>query len=370
MVTSMDENRKKTILIVDDSQDNLNILARILQDKYFIVQALSGTSALEETQTYPPPDLILLDIMMPEMDGFAVIHKLKEDKNTKNIPVIFVSALADTGDESRGLELGAVDYIAKPYSVPVVRARVKTHLDLKAFQENLEDVANERDMELNLTLKHLKKAYTELNEIHNQVRSSWIETIYRLTLAAEYKDVETEDHIKRVGLYTRELAGAMGMDKEFVETIYYSSPIHDIGKVGVPDNILLKPGNLTPEELEVMKSHTTIGAYILEGSNSSFLKMAKDIALSHHERFNGTGYPYGLSGEEIPLAGRLMNIVDQYDALRSRRPFKSSFSNQKAFEIITIGDGRTSPEDFDPAVLEGFIACAPKFNEIYQTFAD
>jgi putative two-component system response regulator len=370
MVTSMDESRNKTILIVDDSQDNLNILARILQDKYFVVQALSGTSALEKAQTSPRPDLILLDIMMPDMDGFEVILKLREHKDTSNIPVIFVSALADTGDEARGLELGAVDYIPKPYSVPVVRARVKTHLELKEFQNNLTNLAEESSMELNLTLEHLKKAYTELNDIHNQVRSSWIETIYRLTLAAEYKDIETEDHIKRVGLYTRELAEAMGMDKEFVETIYYSSPIHDIGKVGIPDTILLKPGNLTPEELEVMKSHTTIGAYILEGSDSSFLKMAKDIALSHHEHWNGTGYPYGLSGEEIPLAGRIMNIVDQYDALRSRRPFKSSFSNQKAFEIITIGDGRTAPDDFDPAILEAFIACAPKFNEIYHTFAD
>ena len=150
-------------------------------------------------------------------------------------------------------------------------------------------IADERTMELNITLTQLKKTYMELNEIHNQVRSSWIETIHRLTLAAEYKDVETEDHIKRVGLYTKELAEAMGMNKEFVETIYYSSPIHDIGKVGIPDNILLKPGNLNPEELETMKSHTTIGAYILEGSDSSFLKMAKDIALSHHEHWNGTG---------------------------------------------------------------------------------
>lgn len=370
MVTGMDDSSKKTLLIVDDSQDNLNVLNRILQDKYFIIQALDGASALTQAQTFPHPDLILLDIIMPDMDGFTVIRRLKKDKSTKNIPVIFVSALADTGDEARGLELGAVDYIAKPFSVPVVRARVNTHLELKELQEQLERAANERNMELDLTLEHLKKAYLELNGIHNKVRSSWIETIYRLTLAAEYKDVETEDHIKRVGLYTRELAEAMGMDKEFVETIYYASPIHDIGKVGIPDKILLKPGNLTPEELEVIKSHTTIGAYILEGSDSSFLKMAKDIALSHHEHWNGTGYPYGLSGEKIPLAGRIMNIVDQYDALRSRRPFKSSFSNQKAFEIITIGDGRTTPEDFDPEVLEGFIACAPKFNEIYHTFAD
>jgi putative two-component system response regulator len=173
-----------------------------------------------------------------------------------------------------------------------------------------------------------------------------------------------------VGLYTREIAEAMGMDKGFVETIYYSSPIHDIGKVGVPDEILLKPGNLTAEEQQIMESHTTIGAKILEGSDSEFLKMARDITLSHHERWSGTGYPTGLKGEEIPLPSRIMNIVDQYDALRSRRPFKSSFSHQKTIEIITKGDSRTSPDDFDPAVLDGFVNRAAKFNEIYHTFAD
>lgn len=370
MVTGMDKIRKKTILIVDDSQENLSALSRTLESKYFLSQALNGREALSKSGTFPKPDLILLDIMMPGMDGYEVIQKLKESKDTKNIPVIFVSGLGNTDDEARGLELGAVDYISKPFSTPVVMARIKTHLELKEFQDNLKDVADERDMELDLTLEHLKKAYMELNQVHDQVRSSWIETIYRLTKASEYKDVETEDHIKRVGLYTRELAGAMGMDKEFVETIYYSAPIHDIGKVGIPDEILLKPGNLTPEEAEIMRSHTTIGAKILDGSDSSFLKMARDIAQSHHERWSGKGYPYGLSGEEIPLSCRIMNIVDQYDALRSRRPFKSSFSHKKTYEIITEGDGRTTPEDFDPAVLKGFIASASKFNEIYHTFAD
>ncbi|MCL7487031.1 MAG: HD domain-containing protein [Desulfobulbaceae bacterium] len=308
--------------------------------------------------------------MMPDIDGFEVIRQLKDNKDTRNIPVIFVSALGKTEDEARGLELGAVDYISKPFSIPVVMARIRTHLELKAFRDNLARDADERSMELDLTLAHLKKAYMELNEVHNQIRSSWIETIYRLTKAAEYKDEETEDHIRRVGLYTRELAQTMGMDKEFVDAIYYSAPIHDIGKVGIPDEILLKPANLTPEETKIIKSHTIIGARILEDSGSSFLDMARDIALSHHERWNGTGYPFGLTGEDIPLAGRIMNIVDQYDALRSRRPFKSSFSHTKAFEIITRGDGRTSPEDFDPAVLEGFIRCAAKFNEIYHTLAD
>jgi len=366
----MADNTRETILIVDDSQDNLKILTRMLEDDYNVILAQSGYEALSKAADKPRPGLILLDIMMPDMDGYDVLRNLKEDAQTMRIPVIFISALGRTDDEARGLELGAVDYIAKPFSMPVIKARIKTHLDLKRFRENLERNAEETSMELDLTLAHLKKAYMELNEAHNKVRSAWIESIYRLTLAAEYKDEETASHIKRVALYTRELAEAMGMDREFVDSIYHSSPIHDIGKVGIPDEILLKPGNLTPEESEIMKSHTTIGAKILEGSGSGFLKMARDIALSHHERWNGTGYPHGIAGEKIPLAARIMNIVDQYDALRSRRPFKSSFSNQKAFEILTVGDGRTTPDDFDPDVLQGFIACATKFNEIYHTFAD
>lgn len=365
----MDEIGKKTILIVDDSRDNLNILSRTLEGTYDVLHAISGLEALSKAKT-SKPDLILLDIIMPDMDGYEVIRVLKESRDTRNIPVIFVSALGNSDSEARGFELGAVDFISKPFRIPVIMARIRTHLELKGLRDNLEQVADERTMELNLTLDHLNKAYMELNDVHNEVRASWIETIYRLTRASEYKDVETESHIKRVGLYTRELAGAIGMDKEFVDTIYFSAPIHDIGKVGVPDEILLKPGNLSPEETEIMQNHTTIGARILEGSGSSFLKMARDIAQSHHERWNGTGYPHGLSGEEIPLASRIMNIVDQYDALRSRRPFKSSFSSQKAFQIITLGDGRTTPEDFDPAVLEGFIACATKFNEIYHSLAD
>ncbi len=366
----MDETVNRTILVVDDSRDNLNVLTRMLEDDYFVLQALSGHEALSMAAESPGPDLILLDIMMSDIDGYQVLQTLKEDKNTRDIPVIFISALGRTDDEARGLELGAVDYIAKPLSMPVVKARIKTHLELKRFKENLKKDAAEANIELDLALAHLRKAYIELNEAHNQVRTAWIESIYRLTLAAEYKDEETGSHIKRVGLYTRELAEAMGMDSEFIDAIYFSSPIHDIGKVGIPDEILLKPGNLTPEESEIMKSHTLIGEKILGGSGSTFLKMARDIALSHHERWNGTGYPHGISGEEIPLSARIMNIVDQYDALRSRRPFKSSFSSQKAFEIITVGDGRTTPEDFDPEVLQGFIACATKFNEIYHTFSD
>jgi len=365
----MEENGKKTILVVDDSPENLDILSRMLQTRYDVVTAQSGHEALSKAVSPPIPDLILLDIMMSDMDGYEVLEQLKKTEK-RDIPVIFVSALGRSDDEARGLELGAVDYISKPFSMPVVLARVKSHLELKGFRDSLREAADDRNMELDLTLTHLKKAYMELNEANNKLRSSWIETIYRLSLAAEYKDEETGDHIKRVGLYTKELASAMGMDQEFVDTICYSAPIHDIGKVGIPDEILLKPGNLTPEETEIIKSHTTIGAKILEGSESSFLKMAREIALSHHERWNGTGYPYGISGEDIPLAARIMNIVDQYDALRSRRPFKSSFAHSKAVEIITVGDNRTTPEDFDPAVLDGFITSAAKFNEIYHSLAD
>ncbi len=366
----MDDSTKKTILIVDDDLNNLELLSRRLQEHYVVKQASSGLEALTEAAGYPIPDLILLDIKMPDIDGFEVIRKLKRDNQTKAIPVIFVTGLGKSDEEAKGLELGAVDYITKPFSMPVVMARINNHLELKALRDGLQEVADEYNMELDLTLSHLKKTFIELNEVHIQIKQSWVETIYRLTRAAEYKDEETGDHIKRVSLYTKELAGTMGMDREFVEAIYYASPIHDIGKVGIPDDILLKPGNLTPEEAEIMKTHTIVGAEILSGSKSSFMNMARDIALSHHERWNGKGYPNGLAGEEIPISGRIMNIVDQYDALRSRRPFKSSFSHTKTLEIITKGDNRTTPDDFDPAVFDGFMSCADRFNEIYSTFKD
>lgn len=359
---------KTTILVIDDVVENIKIMANGLKSEYRVIAATNGREALKCAAADPAPDLILLDIMMPEMDGYEVCRRLKADAHTKKIPVIFISAMREEQDETQGLELGAVDYIQKPFSLPIVKARIHTHLKLKSYHDNLEEQVRSRTEELHSTLQKLQEAHEQLNTAHKWIRSSYIESIYRLTLASEYKDEDTGEHIKRVSQYAKELALALGMDQEFADIIYHAAPMHDIGKVGIPDGILLKTDKLTPAEWEIMKSHTAIGEKILDGSQSTFLIMAKAIASSHHERWDGGGYPRGLQGEEIPFAARIMNITDQYDALRSKRPYKPEFSHDKTMDILIKGDGRTLPTHFDPRVFEAFRRCAYKFNEIYESF--
>lgn len=342
----MDKHR---ILVVDDTPANLKVLSGLLRDTYHISVATNGPDALELAMSESRPDLILLDIMMPDMDGYEVIKRLKSEDYTKNIPVLFVTAKGEVEDETHGLSLGAVDYITKPISPPIVQARVKTHMALHLHQEHLEELVAKR---------------TE------QLQNGYIDTVHRLTLASEYKDEETGAHIKRISFYTKELAAHMGMDREFCETIFYASPMHDIGKVAIPDSILTKQGPLDDEEWGIMKTHTRFGAMILKGSDSPYLKMAIDIALSHHERWDGKGYPDGLYSNQIPLTARIMNICDQYDALRSKRPYKPAFDHDKTVKIITVGDGRTTPEHFDPEVLESFIKVKEVFADIFQEHQD
>lgn len=340
---------KRTILVVDDTPENIDILDEILGKDYIIKAALSGEKALKIAGAETPPDLILLDIMMPFMDGYEVCRRLKASDATKKIPVIFITTKGEVADEEKGFKIGALDYITKPVSPPIVQARVRTHMNLYVHQENLEELVARRT---------------------RQLREGYIDTIHRLTLASEYKDAETGAHIKRIGYYTKDIAERMGLGNEFTESILYASPMHDIGKVAIPDSIMLKPGSLDNEEWEVMKTHTTIGAKILEGSDSPFLQMAVDIAHFHHERWDGKGYPNGLRGEEIPLAARIMNITDQYDALRSKRPYKPPFDQEKTVSILTKGDGRTMPEHFDPDVLTAFQKAADTFAEIFETCND
>lgn len=340
---------KQRILIVDDTHTNIRILNDLLKKEYNISIAMNGVDALAAANSNNRPDLILLDIMMPEMDGYEVCERLKYSVKTNNIPVLFISAKNDADDEMKGLELGAVDYITKPFRPPIVLSRVRNHMKSSFYQKHLEDTVSERA---------------------EQIRNGYIETIHRLTLASEYKDEDTGAHIKRISHYTRELAHQLGMDDNFCNAIFYASPMHDIGKVTIPDALLLKQGPLNETEWKIMKSHTTVGAKILEGSDSPYLQMAAEIALCHHERWDGRGYPAGLQGEAIPLTARIMNLADQYDALRSTRPYKPALDHPTVYKILTEGDGRTSPEHFDPDVLAAFRRVADSLNDIFLMNVD
>ena len=358
------------ILIVDDEEPNLRLLSSLLGALgYHTEVARNGTEAIKKTKTYRP-DLILLDIMMPDMDGFEACELLKADAETANIPVVIVTALSDRDSKLKGLNAGANDFLTKPIDRSELTIRLKNLLKIKEYEdfmlrhnELLEDEVKKRTFEL-------QEAMGEIERAQEETKHSYIETIYRLTLAAEYKDEDTATHIKRISYYSRVLSQKLGQSESFVETMFYASPMHDIGKIGIPDSILLKPGELNDKEFEKIKSHTVIGAKILGNSSSDFLKSAETIALTHHERWDGTGYPQGLKEEDIPLMGRVMNIVDQYDSLRSKRPYKAGFSHEKAVEIIARGDGRTKPEHFDPAVLDAFIQMADEFDRIFEGYQE
>ncbi|KMY68099.1 chemotaxis protein CheY [Desulfocarbo indianensis] len=364
----MEEHQDK-ILIVDDQPANVEILGEVLKPHYKRSVALDGDKALKIAAADQPPDLILLDINMPGMDGYEVCRRLKQNQRSKNIPVIFVTALCEVGDETHGFEMGAVDYITKPVSPPVVLARVRTHLALKKARDRLasqnellEEKVAERTLELQLT-----------RDV----------TIQSLASLAETRDNETGGHIRRTQNYVRALAENLVthpnfshyLDESTVELLHKSAPLHDVGKVGVPDAILLKPGKLTEEEMERMKLHAIYGKEAIErseklykqaGGSSSFLYVAKEIAYTHHEMWDGKGYPQGLKGEDIPISGRLMALADVYDALISRRVYKRPFPHSKAVDIIIQCKGA----HFDPDVVTAFEELQEDFRRIALEFAD
>jgi len=339
------------ILIVDDEPRNRALLAAYLDaEGHEHREAADGKQAIEMVKDYQP-DLILMDIMMPVMDGFEAAKRIKDAPETGHIPIIMITALEDRESRIKGLETGAEEYLTKPVDRMDLKVRVRNLLRLKEFSDFLTN--------------HNKILEQQVRERTQALEGSFTEAIYTLMRAAEYRDDETGAHVKRISYYTRELAEKLGMDAGFCDTIHYASPMHDIGKIGTPDNILLKPGGFTPEEWEIMKAHTTIGADILAGASSPYLRMGQEIALSHHERRDGGGYPRGLKGEAIPLPARIMQICDVYDALRSKRPYKPAFDHAKTLKIICEGDGRTEPSHFDPDVLAAFEKRADTLAEIF-----
>ncbi len=352
------ELRKARVLVVDDTPANIDILMEALSGDYIVTAARSGEKALSMVGREPRPDLILLDVMMPEMDGYQVCERLKADPITAEIPVLFITALDGRDDEARGLALGAVDYITKPFHIELVKARVANHVELKLHRDHLNEMVDSRTRELALT-----------QEV----------TIFTLANLAESRDPETGSHIRRTQTYVKRLAEELRalpkyadkLDDETIELLYKSAPLHDVGKVGVPDAILLKPGKLTAEEFEEIKKHPIYGKRAFEEAThrlgeTSFLRYAEEVAYTHHEKWDGSGYPQGLEGEAIPIAGRLMAIADVYDALISVRPYKRAFSHEEAVEIIVEGRGK----HFDPDMVDAFVRIQEEFQAIATEFAD
>jgi len=340
------------LLIVDDQETNILLLQRMLSGAGYV--SIASTMHPEEVCKLHHEhryDLILLDIQMPGMDGFQVMEGLKQIEEVGYLPVLVITA--QPGHKLHALQVGAKDFVSKPFELPEVLARVHNMLEVRLLQKELHqynDVLEAR----------VKERTADLQE-------GYLETIFTMTRAAEHKDEDTGAHVQRISYYCQELARTLGMDATFVDQIFFASPMHDIGKIGIPDHILLKPTGFTPEEWEVMKGHTTMGSKILGNSKSPYLKMADEIALNHHERWDGGGYPNGKREDEIPLTARILYICDIYDALRSKRPYKTAFDHQRAVEIITRGDGRTQPEHFDPVILDVFRENEPVFQHIFTT---
>ena len=346
------------ILVVDDVPANLTLLTGMLKEKGHRVRPVpSGKLALKAVE-HEPPDLILLDVTMPEMNGFEVCQILKADTRFLDIPIIFISALSEALDKVQAFKSGGVDYVTKPFQFDEVEARVETHLRLRRLQIELK--------KHNLHLEDLVK------EKVAEIADSQMATIIAVAKLAEYRDDETGYHIERTRIFCKILAEKMrenlrypdSINDAFIENIYHAATLHDIGKVGIPDNILLKTGKLTPEEFEIIKTHTVIGARTLQTSRSkyprnAFVNMGIAIAHSHHERWDGNGYPDGLAGEDIPLSARIMAVADVYDALRSKRPYKKAFSHDKSCGIILEAAGRY----FDPTAIDAFKAVMSEFDE-------
>ncbi|MCD6136907.1 two-component system response regulator [Candidatus Bipolaricaulota bacterium] len=350
-------NKQSRVLVVDDEDRNLRLMEALLAPLGYAVDlARNGEEGLMKAAE-SPPDLILLDVMMPGIDGFEVVRRLKADEDARIIPVVMVTALHDIQDRVKALEAGADDFLTKPVDKTVLRARVQTLLKVKAYNDHMRDY--QKDLEAEVT-----KRTAELHQAFERIKNASLETIYRLSRAAEYKDEDTGAHILRMSHYSAAVARKLGLSEGEVEAILYAAPMHDIGKIGIPDHVLLKPGKLDQDEWVIMKQHTTIGGCILERSSAEFIKLGETIALTHHEKWDGSGYPKGLEGKEIPICGRITAIADVFDALTSKRPYKEPFSVEKSFSIIKEGRGT----HFDPQVVDAFFSITDAILAIKEQF--
>ncbi|MEG0010497.1 MAG: two-component system response regulator [Aeromonas sp.] len=363
---SQHPHQPATILVVDDTPDNLMLMADLLRDKYRVKVATNGEKALRILQGDPLPDLILLDIMMPGLSGLQVAERLQQETRTRHIPIIFLTAMAAMENEIQGLALGAVDYITKPISPPRVLARVDTQLKIKAATDFLRDQNDFLEQEV----RRRTREVMAIQEV----------TIQAMASLAETRDNETGNHIRRTQHYVKLLAELLRdhprfrpfLNDETIHLLFKSAPLHDIGKVGIPDHILLKPGRLTKEEFEIMMTHTTLGRDAIQraedqlGMSVDFLRLAKEIAYSHQEKWDGSGYPEGLAGDAIPISARLMAVADVYDALISRRVYKPGMPHEEAVDIIRQGGGW----HFDPDVCAAFLSATDQFKAIADRFSD
>lgn len=358
------ENKKYTILIVDDTPENLRILGLLLSD-YNIKIAVNGEKCLDVVSKNKI-DMILLDVMMPVLDGYETCKILKQNEDTKNIPIIFLTAKSSIKDEEQGLELGAIDFLSKPISPSIVKARVKTHLENAEYQKLLENKSKWLENEV-------EKKLSQINKLQDA-------TLMVMISLAEFRDEETGNHIKRTQEFIAILATKLSQFEKYtdilnlgyINNLVKSAPLHDIGKVAIPDNILLKPAKLNDEELIIMRTHPAKGLEILNKAkeylkeDSDFLTIASEIAGGHHEKWDGTGYPKGLKEEEIPLSARLMALADVYDALTSARPYKKPFSHEEATNFITVNKGI----HFDPQIVDIFLDSLEEFESISLKYSD
>lgn len=362
---STDKETWPTVLVVDDAPANLSLLAGLLNKAHRVKLAPTGAKALDLARR-SLPDLILLDVMMPEMDGYEVCRQLKQDPLTRHIPVLFLTAMSQPEDEARGFEVGAADFIQKPISPAIVQARVRTHLQIKAYQDQL----NEHNQQLRAELEQRMGQVDQLREA----------TLHVMVSFAEFRDEETGNHVKRTQEYVRTLATHLyergahrdTLNPESIEHISKSAPLHDVGKVAIPDHILLKPGRLDGDELVVMREHAMYGWEMLKraatrmNDEDGFLRHAMDISRHHHEKWDGNGYPDKLAGEQIPLSARLMAVADVYDALISRRPYKDPMAHERAVDYIRKGCGT----HFDPEIVQAFNETLDQLVRIAATWAD